>query len=212
MGEARRAFRDGGYEGAIRTHDWNRAGGALANLMDYKGNRQAAAEVAEQIVAYRREHLWCPIDLVGYSGGAGMALMVAEALPEDIRLRNIILVQGAVSPDYDLSQVMDRVEGKIVNFYSPYDWLLLGVGTWFWGTMDRAHVVSAGNKGFDADRAVPDEIQRAKLEQYRWSGKMLASGHLGGHFSILFYQWNKEYVVPYLTGDSRFLGETREKP
>ncbi|MCH9022625.1 MAG: hypothetical protein IID32_07650, partial [Planctomycetes bacterium] len=150
LADARRGFRDAGVDRAILGHDWNRPPilGTLANLMDEKGNRLAADEVARQIKAYREAHPRAPIDLVGYSGGAGMVLMVAEALPEDIRLGNMILAHGAVSPDYDLEKVMKRLDGKLVNFHSSHDWLMLGLGTQVFGTMDRKFVASAGKDGF----------------------------------------------------------------
>jgi hypothetical protein len=193
-----RSFRDAGADQAIEIFDWQRLGGTLANLTDYPGNRQRAAAVAERIAAYRTAHPGAPIDLVGYSGGGGVAVFVVEALPEDVRLRHVVLAQAALSPDYDLTRALRRIDGALVSFHSPYDWAILGAGTAVWGTMDRKHVESCGKVGFDAERAVPDATLRDRLVQRGWGREMLEVGHTGGHAPILTYEWNKRFVAPYL--------------
>ena len=35
----------------------------------------------------------------------------------------------------------------------------------------------------------------------RWELRMIGDGHLGGHFSILSYWWNRRYVAPYLLAE-----------
>ena len=195
---ARRGFRDAGVESGIRVHEWGRPLGAIANLVAYEENRQVAGEIAGDIVTYRNQHKDAPIDLVGYSGGGGMAIMVAESLPRDVRLRNVILCQAAISPGYDLTQALRRVEGKIINFHSPVDLLLLGAGTTVFGTMDRKHGSSAGKDGFDVPLKVREKDLVAHFEQRCWSPEMLMQGHYGAHFGMFAYGWNKQYVAPYL--------------
>ena len=199
--EVRRAFRDAGVQSAIYTHDWQRPPllGTLSNLSDYKGNRKAAQSVAEEIVKYKDRYPQAPVDLVGYSGGGGMAIMTAEALPKSLRLRNIILVHAAISPDYPLDPALQHVDGQLTNYYSPADWLLLGVGTRLFGTMDRKHCQSAGKVGFDLTAAIQDPNLSSKFEQCSWTMDEFKKGeHFGGHGSIIFYDWNKNKVAPYL--------------
>jgi pimeloyl-ACP methyl ester carboxylesterase len=195
---AYRALRDAGVDAAIEVFDWQRFGGTLANLMDYEGNRSRAQAVADQIALYAAAHPGGPIDLVGYSGGGGMAVFVAEALPPEVRLRHVVLVQPALSPDYNLTTALRHLDGQLYHFYSPQDWVILGAGTEVWGTMDRANVESSGKVGFDAERAVPDPALRARLVQRRWEPEMRRSGHFGGHIPILGYEWNRTYVAPLL--------------
>ena len=195
---ARDALRDAGVRAEIRTYEWNRPLGFVTNLVEYQENRDRAADVARQIADYRVLHPRAPIDLIGYSGGGGMALMVAEALPVSVRLRHVILAQPAVSPDYDLTEALRRVDGRLVNFCSPYDVFLLGLGTTLIGTMDRRHVASAGKNGFKLPLALTDHDLAARFEQRNWSPEALATGHVGTHYGILLYQWNQQYVAPYL--------------
>ena len=207
-----RAFRNAGVTSAFRIHQWGRPLGIITNLLSYEGNRAAAARIAKHLVAYRETHLEAPIDLLGYSGGGGMAVMVAEALPEDVRLRNVILVQPALSPDYDLEPALKRVDGKLVNFYSPHDWLFLHVGTRVFGTMDRVHVASAGKDGFNVLMAVDEPELLERFEQHCWSPRMAFSGHVGTHLGILLYTWNKKYVAPYLLPPQDAPDEPQDKP
>jgi len=198
MESAYRGLREGGVTAAIHVHDWNRPFGLLNNLMSYDDNLRVAGDIADQIETYRADHPDHTIDLLGYSGGGGLAIMVAEALDPDVRLRNIVLVQPAISPGYDLSRAIHRVDGHIVHFYSPADWVILGLGTAALGTMDRKYVASSGRNGFDVPQALPDVADRSRLIQKKWEPGMIRAGHIGGHAGILSYAWNKEYVAPYL--------------
>jgi len=204
MAEARRGYRDGKVESAILSFNWNRPPvlGAWMNLMDEKGNRKAAIKTAQEITQYHNTHPDAPIDLVGYSGGGGMAIMVAEALDPNVMIRNIVLVQAAISPDYNLTQTLRHVNGQLVNFYSPIDWVILGLGTRLFGTMDREFTDSAGKVGFDLDKAIVDLELRKKVVEHSWTLNTLKeSNHLGNHFSIGFYKWNRDQIAPYLRGD-----------
>ena len=201
LAEARRGFRDGGVQSAIQTHAWKYPFGCFLNLMDYQTNLKAAQKDAQEIIQYRQAYPNQPIDLVGYSGGAGVALMVVEALPEDINIRNVLLVHGAVSPNYDLTETVKRIDGKIINYYSPWDWFFLGLGTSIFGTMERVNTESAGKVGINLETAIPDPKSRHKLIQHRWTKEMFSAGHYGGHFPILSYSWNKKYPATYLCLD-----------
>jgi pimeloyl-ACP methyl ester carboxylesterase len=197
FGDAYRGLRDGGVEAAIRVHDWS--GAELAsNLSDHSRNRAAAAAIAADLAVYRAEHPHNPIDFVGYSGGGGLAIMVLEALPPDVRIRNVILAQPAVSCDYHLSPALQHVDGRMVNFYCPSDWVILGAGTTVFGTIDRKHAASAGKQGFDLQAAVPDDRLRGVVQQYPWSWDMFWTGHAGGHMGICRRGWNRRYVAPFL--------------
>lgn len=198
MKYAYEGIRQAGIERAIYVWDWERAGGTLVNLTEYDDNRRKAAETAEDVIAYRALHPEAPIDLVGYSGGAGIAVFVAEALPEDIHLRSIVLCHPALSPQYDLTPALQRVDVSLVNFYSGADWLILGAGTSTFGTMDRDYGASAGMLGFDPNRAVKDPNLRSLLVQRHWDISTQGFVHYGGHFPILSQAWNQTTVAPHL--------------
>lgn len=201
----RRALRDGGVSGAVETRKWPRPWHPLVNLTDYAGNKVFAAGVAEEIGAYQRKYPGRPVDLVGFSGGAGIALLVAEALPEEVRLRRLVLVHAAVSPGYDLCPVLRRVDEGMVNLHSAWDWFMVGLGTSVFGTIDRKYEPSAGMKGFDMEwalRSCPE--LKAKVQQRGWRWRDLGRGVWGGHFAISLYHWNRCLVVPLLVREPFF--------
>lgn len=194
---AARALRDAGVQSEIRVHDWWQPV-PLNNLVDYARNRRRAAEIAAELSAFRAADAAAPIDVLGYSGGGGLAIFVLEALPKDVHVRNAVLVQPAISPDYDLTAALDHTDGVIANLYSPLDLVILGAGTRLFGTMDRKNVASAGQAGFDVTRAVPDPSRRDRIVQQAWTIEAAASGHLGDHVGCLSYDWNRRHVAPLL--------------
>ena len=196
---AYRGFRDAGVDTEIRISEWDRPLlDLLGQLQNCEANRALAGRIADETVTYARAHPGAPINLVGYSAGGGIALMVAEALPDNVRLHNVILVQPGISPTWDLTRVLRVVDGHVVNFYSELDWVILGLGTKTFGTVDRKNVESAGKTGFDLERAVPDAAERGKVIQVAWKPAMIWMGHPGDHLAILLYGWNRKYVAPYL--------------
>ncbi|MBL8880127.1 MAG: hypothetical protein JNG88_13495 [Phycisphaerales bacterium] len=203
-----RAFRAAGVKSAIIAHDWKRFARTLANLIDYENNRKAAGRRAAEITKYALDHPGRPIDLVGYSGGGGLAIFVVEALPDDprVRVRNVVLAQAAISPGYDLRPALRHMDGVIVNLYSRLDKAVLGLGTELFGTMDRVHSRSVGEIGFDIDRAAPDDALRARVIQRGWSPDDETLGHNGGHLDIVARAWNRVVIAPYLTDSQSGLG------
>lgn len=194
---AARGLLDAGLERELRIYDWYRFP-ALANLVDLERNRRHAQRIADELIAYHAENPTGVIDVVGYSGGGGLALMAVENLPPHVPVRHLVLVQAAVSPTYDLTRALARLRGNIVNLYSPGDWFVLGLGTCLFGTLDRQFLVSAGKRGFDLERAVPNECDRPRLVQVPWTSEMMGAFHFGGHVEIILYDWNKAFVAPYL--------------
>ncbi len=199
MAPACQGFRDAGVKSEIRVNEWDRpVYDMLAQLTDLEANRAMAARVAGQIAADRERDPAAQIDLVGYSAGGGVALLVAEALPENVHVRSIILAQPAVDPKHDLTRALQHVDGQLVNLYAPHDWFVLDAGTKALGTVDRQYVASAGKVAFDLAAAVPDEALRSKVVQVSWRPEMIWAGHIGSHLGILSREWNKRYVAPYL--------------
>jgi len=193
------AFRDAGVSGAIRIFRWQRPGCGPLNVVFHRDNRRRAARLAEEIVQRARLNPAAAVDLVGYSGGGGLALFALEALPDDVRVRNVVLCQPAVSPTYDLTTALKRVRGQTICYRAPGDWLILGLGTLLFGTLDRRHCIAAGNVGFRLERAIADPTLCARFRQRAWRLEALrGGGHWGGHLGTLGYRWNRRYVAPYL--------------
>jgi len=190
-------LRDGGIDQAIDMEMWGvRPFGSLPNLIDYKANRKEAQRLAGKIARYRRQHPAAPTNIIGYSGGGGIALFTAEALPEDVAIDRIVLIGAAISPRYSLAGALSRCRHGIVNFYSEQDWLPVGLGTQMLGTMDRQKTASAGYRGFrNADGEV---LVCAGLTQIPWSAEGGALGHGGDHHGWLAREWSCAVLAPQL--------------
>jgi len=175
-----------------------------ADLTDVANRRARSRAVADEVLAWREARPSAPVFLVGKSGGAGIVVEALECLPAGA-VEAAVLLAPALSPGYDLSAALGAVRRELTAFWSPLDVMVLGAGTWLFGTIDRVHSPSAGMVGFrppaglDADR----RSRYAKLRQVRWRPEMAASGYLGGHVGPDNPAFLRKYVLPLLTAPYR---------
>jgi hypothetical protein len=112
----------------------------------------------------------------------------------------IVLIGAALSPDYDLTDALSHCRRGIVSFYSRRDWLMLGVGTKMFGTIDRRRTVSAGRIGFLGTDGEPARFEG--LTQVAWTDAWRDLGHGGGHFGWLARRWVRDVLAPHLDGSA----------
>lgn len=191
-----RGLRQGGVDQAIRPIAWDRPADPITNLTQVSRNLERAGLIADQIVEYHHQFPDAPISLVGFSGGGGLAVLSAEALPEQFPLDRVILIGAALSPQYDLSAVLRRCRRGLVSFYSPQDWLVLDAGTRLFGTIDRQVVTAAGCVGFRDDQG--RLLETPLLTQIAWDRRWLRWGHDGSHLGWLSEAWGREVLAPWL--------------
>jgi pimeloyl-ACP methyl ester carboxylesterase len=163
---------------------------SVHNLRAYERNREVAGKMAGELADYRRAHPDAIIDVLGYSGGGGVAVFLVEALPPNVQIDRLILVAPAISRAYPLKQqVFPHVREFIVNYASDRD-VQVGWGTATFGTIDRVFEVSAGYTGF--------ELEHPRLVQVRWDKAMKRQGHHGNHRSYRAPPWQRKYLLPAL--------------
>jgi len=190
-----KGLREAGVDRAIDIVEWGgRPFASLTNLINLPLNRKRAKAIAARIGKYTDEHPDRPITLVGYSGGGGLAVLAVESLDDGVRLDRLILIGAALSPQYDLSIALSRCRDGIVNLYSPGDWIMLGLGTKLFGTIDRVRTESAGHVGFqDAE----GQLAKVKgLRQVVWIREWSSLGHDGGHYGWLAQPWARDILAP----------------
>jgi len=142
----------GGVYRAIPIYPWGRPVpfvGPLINQVDFLGNRLAGIRMAKIITDYQDKYPDRPVYVVGHSGGGGVAVFTAEAMPEGRTIDGLILLSASISSAYDLKKALSHCRNGIVNFYNKGDAGLLGLGTIVMGTIDGTHGPSAGLIGFD---------------------------------------------------------------
>jgi len=193
---------EAGIPDAIEIYDWTLGPvAALYNLADYRRNISQADRVVDRIVDYQKRHPTRPVHLIGHSGGAGLAVLALERLPEGRSVTAAILLGAALWPEHDLTAALRHTRFGIYNFYSPYDAGLLGIGTSVAGTIDRRHGPAAGLVGFRLPKGAGDEVKRIyeeKLHQIPWSSEMASAGHFGGHFGWASRQFVKRWIGPII--------------
>lgn len=194
-----RGLREAGVDRAIEINEWGiRPFGTFLNLCNYALNRERAARLAGKLAEYRASYPEAPITIIGYSGGGAMALFIAEALPEEVRLDRILLLGAAISPTYNLTNALARCDRGIVNFYSEEDWFMAGWATEIFGTMDRIRSSTAGRLGFrDAECRL---LEREGLLQVSWIPEWRKLGHAGFHNGWRSQDWGREVLARYVKG------------
>lgn len=204
---------DAGVAGRMQIVDWT-TGNPLRMLQHLRGRHlaaDAAEKLAQRVVEYRREHPDAPVQIVGYSGGGYVALLLLELLPPGTRVTQAILLAPSVSPYLDVTPLASRTEQGLTHFCSPFDFLVLGALTAVVGTTDGWHSPSAGLVGFhpeglelpgEQEIASPEIVDRFREYQYRfrWLGKF----HYGGHFGYANRVWASEMLGRLLTAPDDF--------
>jgi hypothetical protein len=183
----------------VRVVSWGHGFGRWYADLTKTENRDARArELAVEIAESRARAPATRVFLVGKSGGTGIVVGALERLEPDA-VEAVVLLSPALSPGYDLARALTAVRREMVVFWSPFDVIVLGLGTILFGTIDRVRSVSAGLVGFR--RPGPDDLRHAvyaKLRQVRWRPEMAATGYLGGHVGPDSPAFLKKYVVPLL--------------
>ena len=194
------SIRNGIVEGnvpyAVKIYSWGSWLGPFYNLRAQDRNYKKAGEIAIAIEEYQKQFPGRPVFLIGQSGGGAMAVWAAEQLAPGHKVNGLILINAALSREYDLTLALKNSKLGIVNLYSDGDWFFLKAGTTLLGTMDGLHETSAGKEGFIIPIDIP-QIYNSLFQIY-WTEEMVSSGHYGGHLSSSSQDFIKKFVAPLI--------------
>ena len=175
---------------AVEIRTWGQPLLTLRNLRAYTRNLAVARDLAVELARWRHAHPTSKLYLLGYSGGGGVAALVASGLAPEIAIDRLILVAPAISPDYPMAEsVLPHVTKFVASFASKRD-IQVGWGTRTFGTIDRRFTASAGAVGFRSTSP--------KLLELHWSRDDLRYGHHGNHWSYLGRRWQAARLLPAL--------------
>jgi pimeloyl-ACP methyl ester carboxylesterase len=200
-GGIRQGLQDAGYNGAGEMFSWNTGLGVVADQdssVEYK--RSKAAELAQQIQPYTREHPGAPVTLIGLSAGTAVAVFTLEALPVGCPVNNVILLGASISATYDLTQALQRVSNRMYVFTSEKDAVLAFLVPSA-GTADRQQgVPSAGLYGFQVPpgASAATRTQYAKISYIGWRPEFEQAGNFGGHTDTVKAPFVQEYIAPLI--------------
>ncbi len=189
---------------AIPIYHWGRplpAIGMLLNQVDVIGNRVEAAKIAEMIVNYQKSFSGKPVYVIGHSGGGGMAVFVAEAMPEGSKIDGLVLLSASISAGYDLTKAISKTRSGIVNFYNPKDGVMLAIATTVAGNMDGGHSPAAGLNGFDRVAADdPAEKKAAYAKLYQMQISVSGAEDDGEHTKVTSPSYVSSSIAPWVKG------------
>lgn len=194
----RRALLKAGQAGVeVRVVAWGHGFGRwYRDLADVPRHVAMAEALAGEVRGALVSRSGVPVYLVGKSGGTRIVAGALARLPAE-SVERAVFLSSALSPKYDLTPALRGVRRDIVAFSSPLDLFFLAAGTCLFRTIDRERSVSAGFVGFRMPPGA-DVTAYEKLRQVRWSPRLIASAHLGGHLGADNPRFLRRYVVPLL--------------
>lgn len=197
---------EAGYRGAGELVAWETGKGLVKDQdasVAYK--RSKAKEGAASIQSYQKEHPGAPVGLLGFSAGTAEAIFALEWLSESAPVDHVVLLGTSISRDYDLTQALKRVKGKLYIFTSTHDGMV-GTMMKFSGTADRKfHDPGAGIKGFvlpAGASAATRQLYADKIVTIPYSEDFRKDGNQGHHFDNVKQEFIRDHVAPLLMGRS----------
>lgn len=186
----------GGINAEVEQFDWTGDQAGLMALGQIQRNRGEAKLLADLIVERHKAHAHQRFILTCHSGGAGITAWALEQLPDGVTIDTWLLIQPALSPQYDLSKALARVT-RAYAFVSEHDAFVLGTGTRTFGTIDRVFTNAAGLSGFVVP-AGADRNQYAKLAQIPYRDAWVRQGNLGDHIGPMLRSFSRDTISPLL--------------
>ncbi|NNJ25853.1 hypothetical protein [Alienimonas chondri] len=186
---------DGGLTGRIEVLDWTTGWffRAVRHLWDVEMHEAGGAEAARRIVDHRERFPAAPVSIVGYSGGASVALHALRRLPAGVTATRTVLLSPACSPTVDAAALEVRCDEGIDSFCSRLDWPILVLLMTALGTTDRLRRPAAGWAGFERTDPADD-----RFREYRWRPAWVRDFHYGGHFGAVNRVFAAERLAPLL--------------
>ena len=193
-GSISRGLRSAGFDGEFQTFVWSSFLGAGADhlLAAYDGSK--AQQLAEEIVAFRREYPNGYIAVMGLSAGTSVVISALERVPLDVQVDSVVLFQPSVSSTRDLSKALRRVRHRLYATCSRKDLILASLLV----TADGESGQAAGRTGFQ----VPPGLERSDRMEYRkvvnmpWRERYRRYGWRGGHVDSTGTRFVQHYIAP----------------
>jgi len=196
-----------GYPGYVEVFAWQGLTHA-GDQINISRNRGKGAELAASIRQYKRSYPAREVNIIALSAGTGVATFALEALPEGIKVDNVVFLGCSLSSRYNLTRALKRIRGGLYVLYSETD-LILNEVVWYTGTVDRSSAAEgvAGLEGFrPPPRPGPDtEMQYLKLHNVAHRYEFAEVGYKGGHIDSTSREFIQTYIAPIFMGNDRVL-------
>lgn len=202
----RKGLLEGGYPGAGEMFTWETGRGLIADQdASVKYKRARAKKLAREMERRMKAYPEAPVQVLGFSAGTAVAVFALEALPPTAQVENVVLLGASISDDYDLTEALKRVRGRVYLYTSRRD-RMLGFFMGFSGTADRKFAPGAGQRGFVLPKnasALTKKLYAEKLKAIPWSPTLMADGDFGRHFDNVKMKFIRDHVAPLLLAPPR---------
>jgi len=192
---------DGGAADVVEVFDWVGPGGPVERLRDVDRNRKTAKTISGFVAELRRENPHSRIVLCAESGGVAVALWLLEALPQDVKVDDLLMVSPAVSKDYDLTRALTHVRNHAYYTTTPLDVDTLGLFTTVLGNADGVKGVGAGWVGFETSDGKPSPAHSEKLVRLPYEAQWVVYGNFGTHTGPMSYEFARNVLARRLIAD-----------
>jgi hypothetical protein len=190
-----RGLRDGGIEGSLTIYDWTGTDRGLIALMQEKRHDAQSELVAKMLTEHFRAYPTGHITLTCHSAGCGIAVWALEKLPPDVVIDELVMMQSALSPGYDLSKALRHVR-RAYSLYSENDFVL-STGTKTAGTVDGIRSEGAGKVGYQMPSGA-DARQYDKLQQFGWEESWMRYNDIGDHIGPMTRPFARFMLAPLI--------------
>lgn len=183
----RQGLEAAGYQGQVASVLWTVS---FNPAIDQRlGNaRLGGARLARAIEDYSDRYPGQPINLIGLSAGTGVAIWALEDLKPGYSVENVVLLASSLWYRYDVSKALQRVNGRIYNYYSPSDQVLAGPMK-LWGTVDGVFgEEAAGSVGLRPSTG------SHRVVNIRWEPSFGRYGYHGGHMDATSARFVEAYI------------------
>ena len=159
----------------------------------------ASGHIEKYVAAYPDK----PMELLGFSAGTAMAIFALENLKPETMVDNVVLLGASISHDYDLTEALRHVRGKLYIYTSEHD-KMVGFFMKFTGTTDRKQDdPGAGIHGFVLPPNASEETRKLyaeKIVTIKWTKELAKDGDYGHHFDNIKMEFIRDHVAPLLMG------------
>ncbi len=193
--EVPRGLQRAGYDGDVQVFIWTSSLNPLIDQLNILGAAQGAGRrLAQDIKRYKEQHPNQQVNIIALSAGTGVAVWACEALDASSHIHNLVLLGSSLSYDYDMSEALAHIDGRVYVYHSPNDAVLSSVE--IVGTIDRrTGVKSAGQVGLRPARG-----DTTRIVNIPWSSRWQALGWNGGHTDCTNERFVSREIAPKISG------------
>jgi pimeloyl-ACP methyl ester carboxylesterase len=184
-----------GFRGAFVTLRWTYSYNVALDQSVRAFARIAATRLAGLLQDYMDRYPDREVNVVGLSAGTGIAIWAVEQLQPGYKVNNVVLLSSSLATDYDVGPALEHMSGRIYNYYSMTDAVLIGPMKVF-GTIEGRYLVDgAGAVGLEP--ATPTD----RVVNTPWTPDFEQYGYVGGHFDVTSPAFVQTFISKHLVND-----------